>query len=108
MITLTEAAAREVKRVMATQNLTDAFLRLGVRGGGCSGLSYFLELDTELGPHDRTFEVQGVKVVVDAKSYLYLNGSTVDYAASGLVGSFVFKNPNVRQTCGCGSSFSPA
>jgi iron-sulfur cluster assembly protein len=108
MITLTEAAVREVKRVMATQNLTDAFLRLGVRGGGCSGLSYFLDLDTELGPHDRRFEVEGVKVVVDAKSYLYLNGSTLDYAAKGLAGSFVFKNPHVRQTCGCGSSFSPA
>lgn len=108
MITLTEAAVREVKRVMAAQNLSDAFLRIAVRGGGCSGLSYFLDFDTELGPHDRTFEVEGVKVVVDAKSYLYLNGSTLDYVANGLAGSFVFKNPNVRQTCGCGSSFSPA
>ncbi len=107
MISLTEAAVREVKRLMVAQNLTGAFLRMGVRGGGCSGFSYSLELDTESRPHDRSFEVDGVKVVVDAKSYLYLNGTTLDYVTSGLTGGFTFQNPNVKQTCGCGSSFAP-
>lgn len=107
MITLTEAGIREVKRLMAAQNLTGAFLRMGVRGGGCSGLSYFLEFDTELGPHDRKFEADGVTVVVDPKSYLYLNGTTLDYAMGGLTGGFTFRNPNARHTCGCGSSFAP-
>ncbi len=107
MITLTEAALNEVKRLMAAQNLTGAYLRMGVRGGGCSGLSYSLEFDTELGPHDKSFDVDGVTVVVDAKSYLYLNGTTLDYAQRGLTGGFTFQNPNIRQTCGCGSSFAP-
>lgn len=92
MITLTEAGIREVKRLMAAQNLTGAFLRMGVRGGGCSGLSYFLEFDTELGPHDRKLEADGV---------------TLDYAMGGLTGGFAFRNPNARHTCGCGSSFAP-
>ena len=107
MITLTDAAIREVKRVMAAQNLTGVFLRMGVRGGGCSGLSYSIDFDTELGSHDRSFEVDGIKVVVDAKSYLYLNGTTLDYVTSGLTGGFTFQNPNARQSCGCGSSFTP-
>ena len=107
MITMTETAEREVKRLMAAQNLTGVFLRMGVCGGGCSGLSYSLEFDTELGPHDRSFEVDGIKVVVDAKSYFYLNGTTLDYVRRGLAGGFTFRNPNVRQTCGCGSSFVP-
>jgi len=107
MITLTEAAVKEVKRVMAEQNLTHAFLRVGVRGGGCAGLSYSIEFDTELQPHDRTFEVDGLTVVVDAKSYLYLNGTTLDYVQLGLTRGFVFRNPAARQTCGCGSSFTP-
>ena len=107
MITLTEAALNEVKRLMASQNLTAVYLRMGVRGGGCSGLSYSLDFDTELGPHDRSFDVDGVTVVVDPKSYLYLNGTTLDYVRRGLTSGFSFQNPNVRQTCGCGSSFAP-
>lgn len=107
MIKLTEAAIGKVKRVMAAQNLTGAVLRVGVRGGGCSGLSYTLEFDTERGVHDKCFAADGLTVVVDAKSYLYLNGTTLDYVQQGLTGGFVFLNPNVRQTCGCGSSFTP-
>ena len=107
MIALTEAAVREVKRLMAAQNLAGAFLRMGVRGGGCSGLSYVLEFDTELDSRDRSFEVDGIKVVVDAKSYLYLNGTNLDYVTSGLTRGFTFQNPNVRQACGCGNSFTP-
>ncbi len=107
MITLTEAAVKEVKRVMAEQNAAHAFLRMGVRGGGCAGLSYSIEFDTEVGPHDRWFEVDGVTVVVERKSYFYLNGTTLDYVQHGLTAGFIFHNPNVRQTCGCGISFAP-
>jgi len=107
MIELTESAIKEVRRLMAAQNLTDVFLRVGVRGGGCSGLSYVLEFDTERYPNDRCFEVDGVRVVVERKSYFYLNGTTLDYVQQGLTGGFRFRNPNVSQTCGCGSSFTP-
>lgn len=103
---LSETALKEVKRLIAGQNLENAFLRMGVKGGGCSGLSYSLEFDTEVGPHDKTFDIDGVKVVCDAKSYLYLNGTTLDYVTQGLTGGFTFVNPNAKSTCGCGTSFS--
>lgn len=103
---LSETALKEVKRLMAGQNLENAFLRVGVKGGGCSGLSYSLEFDTEVGPHDKTLDIDGVKVVCDAKSYLYLNGTTLDYVTQGLTGGFTFVNPNAKSTCGCGTSFS--
>lgn len=103
---LSEAAVTQVKNLMKEQNLQGAFLRMGVKGGGCSGLSYSLEFDTELGPHDKSFEVDGIKVVVDAKSYLYLVGTTLDYVTQGLTGGFTFLNPKAKSTCGCGTSFS--
>lgn len=106
-VSLTEAAIRQVKELRKAQNLPETvFLRMGVRGGGCSGLSYLLEFDTEKTPHDREFEVDGIKVVVDKKSYLYLNGTTLDYVQHGLTGGFTFINPNAKSTCGCGTSFS--
>jgi iron-sulfur cluster assembly protein len=106
-LTLSESAAKQVKALKETQNLGDhVFLRMGVKGGGCSGLSYLLEFDTEKGPHDKEFEIDGVKVVVDKKSYLYLNGTTLDYVQQGLTGGFTFVNPVAKSTCGCGTSFS--
>lgn len=107
MITLTEKAASEVKRLIEAQNLPEATaLRVGVRGGGCSGLSYSLNFDAESKENDRSFDCNGVKLVVDSKSFLYLSGTTLDYA-DGLNGSgFTFDNPNASQSCGCGSSFS--
>lgn len=106
-LTLSDAAVKKVKELKQTQNLPeDAFLRMGVQGGGCSGLSYLLEFDTEQGPHDREIEIDGVKVVCDAKSYLYLNGTTLDYVQQGLTGGFTFVNPQAKSSCGCGSSFS--
>lgn len=105
-VNLSEAALKHVKQLLAAQNLENVYLRMGVKGGGCSGLSYSLELDNEVGPHDKTFEVDGVKVVVDAKSYLYLNGITLDYVTQGLTGGFTFVNPNAKSSCGCGTSFS--
>src|SRR5207247_11409774 len=74
--------------------------------GGCSGLSYSLEFDSEIGPHDKEFEIDGIKVVVDKKSYLYLNGTTLDYVQQGLTGGFTFQNPSAKSSCGCGTSFS--
>jgi len=104
---LSEAATRQVKQLKADQNLPDTvFLRMGVRGGGCSGMSYVLEFDSEKGPHDKEFDIDGVKIVVDKKSYLYLNGTTLDYVTQGLTGGFTFVNPNAKSSCGCGTSFS--
>jgi iron-sulfur cluster assembly protein len=105
-VTLSPAAVKRVKELLVTQNLDHAFLRMGVKGGGCSGLSYNLEFDTELGKFDKQFDVDGVKVVVDAKSYLYLNGSTLDWVTQGLTGGFTFVNPNAKSSCGCGTSFT--
>jgi len=106
-LTLTEAAANQVKELKRAQSLPDTvFLRMGVKGGGCSGLSYSLEFDSEIGPHDKEFELDGIKVVVDKKSYLYLNGTTLDYVQQGLTGGFTFLNPSAKSSCGCGTSFS--
>ena len=82
------------------------FIRVGVQGGGCSGLMYQLTFDNELHDDDKSFEDNGIKVVVDKKSYLYLVGTTLDFSG-GLNGKgFVFSNPNAGRTCGCGESFS--
>lgn len=105
MITLTPKAATEVKKIMAQENDKAVALRVGVQGGGCSGLSYFLSLDTEQRADDHVLEEQGVKILLDSKSALYLEGAEVDYT-DGLQGSgFTFKNPNATRTCGCGHSF---
>jgi iron-sulfur cluster assembly protein len=105
-VNLSESAVKQVKQLIEAQNLEGVYLRMGVKGGGCSGLSYNLELDTEIGPHDKVFEMEGIKVAVDAKSYLYLNGTTLDYVTQGLTGGFTFVNPQAKSTCGCGSSFT--
>lgn len=106
-LALSETAISKVKELRRAQNLPDnAFLRMGVKGGGCSGMSYLLEFDTEMGPHDKEFDVDGIKVVCDKKSYLYLNGTTLDYVQQGLTGGFTFTNPNAKSSCGCGTSFS--
>jgi iron-sulfur cluster assembly protein len=91
---------------MAAEGKPNAFIRVGVKGGGCSGLSYELKFDTVETPDDKSFEDNGVKVVVDKKSFLYLVGTELDYAG-GLNGrGFVFNNPNADRNCGCGESFS--
>jgi len=105
-LALTEAASKHVKKILEEQKLQGVFLRMGVKGGGCSGLSYSLEFDSELGPHDKKFEVDGVTMVCDAKSYLYLNGTTLDYVTQGLQGGFTFINPQAKSSCGCGTSFT--
>ena len=105
-LALTEKATQQVKKLLEDQNLHGVFLRMGVKGGGCSGLSYSLEFDSELGPQDKKFDIDGVAVVCDAKSYLYLNGTTLDYVTEGLQGGFTFNNPQAKSSCGCGTSFS--
>lgn len=107
MITVTENAKAQVDRLMADEQITrDAFIRVGVQGGGCSGLSYQLNFDNEVKPEDKIFEDKGVKIVVDKKSFLYLIGTQLDFSG-GLNGKgFSFINPNATRTCGCGESFS--
>jgi iron-sulfur cluster assembly protein len=106
MITLTPKAATEIKKIMAQEEGGECALRVGVKGGGCSGLSYFLVLDKEARPDDNVLESNGVKVYLDSKSALYLQGTELDFT-DGLQGTgFTFNNPNAQRTCGCGSSFS--
>ena len=107
MIHLTDNAVKEIKRMMEKQGKTGQALRLGVRGGGCSGLSYTMQFDDPTpGEWDEVFEFDGLKVLVDKKSYLYLNGTTVDYSHDLNNAGFKFHNPNAVGTCGCGTSFS--
>jgi iron-sulfur cluster assembly protein len=105
-LALTETAVKQVKQLIEAQKLENVYLRMGVKGGGCSGLSYSLEFDSEIGPHDKQFDIDGVQVVCDKKSYLYLNGTTLDYVMQGLTGGFTFLNPQAKSSCGCGTSFS--
>jgi iron-sulfur cluster assembly protein len=107
-ILLTEKAAGEIKTIIAGQELpAETRLRVGVKGGGCSGFTYMLDLVEEApGEEDQEMESQGVKILVDQRSMLYLDGTEIDYK-SGVMGSgFVFKNPNATSSCGCGSSFN--
>ncbi|HEX9749782.1 MAG TPA: iron-sulfur cluster assembly accessory protein [candidate division Zixibacteria bacterium] len=107
MVGLTDAAAAEVKRLMESQQLGDDFcLRLGVVGGGCSGLTYQVNFDNESGKFDKVFEIKGVRVIVDLKSALYLKGIVIDYVPAIVGGGFKFSNPNASKSCGCGTSFS--
>ncbi len=106
MITVTEKAATEVKRLLTAKNDDQLFLRVQVVGGGCSGMSYKLDFDKEKKENDKIFEDMGIKVVVDPKSYLYIMNTTLDFS-DGLQGTgFNFVNPNAKKSCGCGSSFA--
>jgi iron-sulfur cluster assembly protein len=106
-LALSENAVKQVRELKRAQSLAEnVFLRMGVKGGGCSGMSYSLEFDSEMGPHDKEFEIDGIKIVCDKKSYIYLTGTTLDYVQQGLTGGFTFVNPNAKSSCGCGTSFS--
>ncbi len=104
MITATEAAVREVKRLMQEHALQDAILRMGIQGGGCSGPGYALGFDKQTNPTDQVFEVDGLRIAVDENSYEYLQGTQLDYASDVHGGGFVFNNPNQVSSCGgcCG------
>jgi iron-sulfur cluster assembly protein len=107
MIKVAESAKQQVAHLLQSEKHPEgAFVRVGVEGGGCSGLMYQLTFDNEMKEGDQVFEDNGVKVVVDRKSFLYLVGTELEYTG-GLNGKgFVFKNPNASRTCGCGESFS--
>lgn len=106
IISLTDAALKEVKRLINVQGIEEGGLRLGVKGGGCSGLSYTINFDDKIGQYDQVYEIDGVKVIVDAKSAIYLQGTQLDYQKDLMGGNFKFLNPNANKTCGCGESFS--
>ncbi len=108
MIKVSETAKKKVIELMTDDgyNPSKDFVRVGVKSGGCSGLSYDLKFDKENQEDDKVFEDNGVKIIVDKKSFLYLIGTTLEYSG-GLNGTgFVFNNPNANRTCGCGESFS--
>jgi len=104
-ITLTESAANRVKSFLEKRG-SGVGLRLGVRTSGCSGMAYVLEFVDEVAPEDEVFEDHGVKVVVDPKSLLYIDGTELDFAKEGLNEGFKFNNPHVKGECGCGESFN--
>jgi iron-sulfur cluster assembly protein len=105
-IALTAKAAQRVRKIMAENNIpSDHGLRIGVKGGGCSGLSYVLGFDAKAGEKDRILESEGVKIFIDPKSLFYVSGTVLDFS-DGLNGKgFVFNNPQASKTCGCGQSF---
>lgn len=114
-VILTEKAAKEVKHIQEQQNGTastngespkELFLRIGVKGGGCSGFSYSLDLTETKSENDECWEQHGIQVICDGKSLLYLEGTTVDFKDEVMGRGFVFSNPNATSSCGCGSSFS--
>jgi iron-sulfur cluster assembly accessory protein len=105
-LNLTPAAIAKVREIMATQDPIPAGLRVGVVGGGCSGVQYALAFENQPGMMDKVFTYDGLKVFIDATSLMYLNTCVVDYVETFEAAGFKFENPNVKSTCGCGSSFS--
>jgi iron-sulfur cluster assembly protein len=106
MIQITKTAARRIRTLMARQGVDEGGLRVGVKGGGCSGLSYTFAWERQPRNGDRVFDgPDGAQLFVDKKSLLYLDGTVLDYGTSLISKGFVFNNPNAKSTCGCGSSF---
>lgn len=108
MIKVSKTAKTKISQLMTESgfDVSDDFVRVGVKSGGCSGLSYELDFDNSKGESDKLFEDNDVKIIIDKKSFLYLIGTTLEYSG-GLNGKgFIFNNPNANRTCGCGESFS--
>ena len=107
-IELTQRAAEELKRIIAQQGKDPAsvYLRVGVKGGGCSGFTYWLDLVEQKGEFDEEFESHGIRVLCDPKSYLFLAGTVIDFREELMGRGFVFNNPNATRSCACGSSFA--
>ena len=105
-IFVTEEAAKRLKAVMSAEGKTNHFVRMSVDSGGCSGMNYKMDFDNNQESYDKIFEANGLKVVCDLKSWLYLKNITIDYSDDMLNGGFKIENPNAERTCGCGTSFS--
>ena len=106
MIELTEAAAKEIRKVMAEEGLDHSVpIRFGIKGGGCSGFTYTFDFDAKKGKFDLEFESQGLKVLVDKKSHLYIDGTVVDWSYNLMDRGMKFSNPGAKGSCGCGTSF---
>jgi iron-sulfur cluster assembly accessory protein len=106
MLQLTDTATTKVKEIMTQQNPAPSALRVAVVGGGCSGFSYHMAFDNQENPADNVYQFDGIKVLVDQMSEMYLDGVQIDYIETLEGAGFKFNNPNVKSTCGCGSSFS--
>jgi len=105
MIQVTPKAVEKIRQAFLKQGVNGG-LRLGVQGGGCSGLSYLIKFETQSRPTDKVFEFDDVKIFVDPKSMLYLEGLTLDYTETLMQSGFSFQNPNAKKSCGCGTSFT--
>jgi iron-sulfur cluster assembly protein len=105
-ITVTEIAQNQIRSILSSPGNTAVGIRVGVKGGGCSGLSYKMDPEANQAPNDHVFEFDGFKVFCDPKSYLYLNGLILDFGTELMGGGFRFINPQATKTCGCGQSFS--
>ncbi len=106
MISLTDAAAGRIKKLLSEKDKPDWGLRVGVKTGGCSGLEYDLEFTQRAAQEDHVFESHGAKLFVDSQSLMYLDGTTLDYSDNLLTGGFKFLNPNAQRKCSCGTSFA--
>lgn len=106
MLQLSDTATHKVKEIMTQQTPAPSALRVAVVGGGCSGFSYHMAFDNQENPADNVYEFDGIKVLVDQMSEMYLDGVQIDYIETLEGAGFKFNNPNVKSTCGCGSSFS--
>ena len=106
MLKITDHAAKEIQRLLASNERPEWGIRVGVKAGGCSGLEYTMDLEDGPKEQDQVFEENGVRVFVDLKSYLYLAGMELDYSTALVGGGFRFHNPNATRTCSCGTSFS--
>ncbi|MCE5308320.1 MAG: iron-sulfur cluster assembly accessory protein [Acidobacteriales bacterium] len=105
MIQVTPKAVEKIRQAFMKQGVSGG-LRLGVQGGGCSGLSYLIKFEPQARPADKVFEFGGVKIFVDPKSLLYLDGTTLDYTETLMHSGFSFHNPHAKTSCGCGTSFT--
>ena len=104
-MTISDTAAREIQKQAVKRGKPESALRVGIRGGGCTGFSYLFEwCDEDPKPHDKVFERDGIKLVVDPKSFVYLDGTELDFVTSIMGHGFKFNNPNVKSSCGCGES----
>lgn len=106
MINVTSKAVEKIRTAFAKQGVSGGGLRLGVLGGGCSGLSYQFKYDPKPRPTDKVFEFEDVQIFVDPKSMLFLEGMTLDWKDSLIQSGFAFENPNAKKSCGCGTSFT--